>query len=265
MNRGRLAILTATLLMLAGVTIIAGSLVLWTPPANAFRPLALGVATGGAALLVGTLLLGRAVRRQHQAALSRACAYRGLELRRLTRKRDKAAAFAPFEHIKQLNGGAGGLAWIATGRPHDPDPTLTIFEHTFATNIGGAPVPVTHTVAALDCPRSWPDLSLTAAHLGHRLAALARAPGLRLENESFNRRWHIRADDEDFATLVLTPEMQADLLGLPKHASVHIGQGTLTVIYKKKLKPEALADLARAVEGVMARIPPELDAWPPSD
>jgi|GEM_PF-1346848 len=220
----------------------------------------------GAAVLFGFLLLIVAISKGTKAAANRqasaiadACAPFGLTYAAFAKIEEKDAAFAPYAHLSHLRTGGKGLAWMA--RNPAGEPPLVLLQHRYVVSTGQTTVQVSHTLAAMPCPTSWPSLALTPEHFGHRIAGMLGKGDLRLENDEFNKRWFVDADDEDFAAVLLSPEMQAWLVGVPKWATFHVGHGQIICAAKKALKPEALADLVALCEEFAGLIAPELQAW----
>lgn len=226
-------------------------------------PVVVGAAvTFGIVVLIVAITKGsKAAANKQAVAVAEACAPFGLTYQSFAKIEEKDAAFAPFAHLSHLRTGGKGLAWMA--RSPMGEPPLVLLQHRYVVSTGQTTVQVTHTLAALPCPVTWPPLSLTPEHLGHRIAGMLGKGDLRLENDEFNRRWFVDADDEDFAALVLSPAMQAWLVGVPKWATFHIGQGQIVCGAKKALKPEALAELVALCEEFTGLIAPELQAWIP--
>ena len=247
------------------VSLTAGLMIVVTLAVTTSQPFRVPVVVGAAVtfgfvLLVVAIAKGsKAAAGRQAAAIAEACAPFGLAYQAFAKLEEKDAAFAPFAHLAHLRTGGKGLAWMA--RSLTGEPPLVLLQHRYVVSTGQTTITVTHTLAALPCPDTWPTLALTPEHLGHRIAGMLGKGDLRLESEEFNKRWFVNADDEDFAAVVLSPEMQAWLVGAPKWATFHIGQGWLICAAKKALKPEALADLVALCEEFSGAIAPELQAW----
>lgn len=234
-----------------------------------FRVLPVGVVVTG--VICGSALVALAIivsvtraQQRHRRALADACARLGIAPRVFRQNEERGPTFEPYAHIEQFKSGAKGLAWLA----RDPTPgtegtDLVLLEHHYIVHTGQAAVRVTHTAAIRTCPRSWPRLSLTAEHVGHRIGALFGKRDMLLENDEFNKRWFVDAEDEDFAALVLTPEMQQWLLEVPRSVAFRLGDGHLVCLEKKQVKPEDLHELVGLLRGFESRIPSELQAWFP--
>lgn len=217
------------------------------------------IVLGALPLIAGIVGGVSASERRRKTSLREECEAMGLEHTVAKQLPDRKAWFAPFEHVKVLRTGAKGLVWIADSPP-GADP-LVLFEHFYIVSTGNSVARIVHTVAAKPCPPSWPALTLTPRHLGHRIAALFERRDVQLESAEFNRRWFVRCDDEDFAILLLGPEMQTWLLETARRAVFVIGEGRLACLERKAPKRGRLARLTGLVEGFLARVPPELEAY----
>ena len=144
-------------------------------------------------------------------------------------KPEKAAAFAPFEHLKDhLRHGEKGVRWSAAGALGAA--RLSVIEHSYTVSTGKSSTTFYNTVARVEAPAAWPALRLSEEHLFHKLGGLFGMKDMQLDNEHFNKRWRITCDHEDFALLVLTPEVQ-EWLG---HSSI----STTRLYDKRKMRPE---------------------------
>lgn len=213
-------------------------------------------------LVVGILQACRANDRKIRAELADICTEVGLLYHKLGKGDDKQEIFAPFAHLKQLRTAEKGLTWIA----HDPTNTnpLILLRHQYIVSTGQAMIQIVHTLASSPCPTAWPELALTPRNLGHRIAAFLGVRGVRMENEAFNRAWSVKTHNEDFAALVLTPEMQAWLLDAPRWVRFHISKGLVTCLAVKASKPEQLREQIALHQSFVEHIPPELQAWIPT-
>ena len=249
-------------ILVAAVLVVIGVVVIGVTTSQSVRvPVVVGaaIAFGLVFLILSIVKASERAARKNSAAIGELCTQQGLLYQPMSRHDDRDAAFAPFEHLDQLRTGSKGLVWIAT------DPTgrnpLTLLQHRYVVSTGQTTVQIVHTIAALPCPPTWPILKLGSEHLGHRIADMLGKGDLKLESDEFNKRWFVKADDEDFATLVLSPEMQEWLIDAPKWATFHIEHGQLVCAAKKAFKPEALPELIELCHGFANLIAPELQAW----
>ncbi|MCP3905374.1 MAG: hypothetical protein GY715_17235 [Planctomycetes bacterium] len=138
------------------------------------------------------------------------------------------------------------------------DRRLRIFQHTYVVNTGQAVIPVHHTAYVCDAP-AWPEMVISKRGLFSRLAwALGRRGGLRLEHEPFNTSRRVRTDDEDFAIMLLGPEMQRFLAERPDIAW-RIGDGRLAMIYNGPLRFDSMGRSLERLHRFWDLVPPELE------
>jgi len=138
------------------------------------------------------------------------------------------------------------------------DRSLTIFQHTYVVNTGQAVVPVHHTAYVCAAP-AWPEVIIIRRGLFSRIAwKLGRRGGLRLEHEPFNRGRRVRCTDEDFAIMLLGPEMQRFLAERPDIAW-RIGDGRLAMVYSGALRFDRIGASIDRLHRFWALIPPELE------
>lgn len=168
-----------------------------------------------------------------------------------------AVAFAAMGSFQTLKRGAGGVRWSAR---HEAS-GVSLLEHYYTTGSGKSTQHHYHTIAAIPCPPTWPALSVEPAGLFAKLAEFFGSRDIKVEDEAFNKRFRVMADQEDFALVVLTPEAQRWFMTLPDALGVRIGAGAIAVFKRRTMKPEELAALAELPARLAALIPPELDAY----
>lgn len=161
-------------------------------------------------------------------------------------------AFGLLGPFMGLQRGAAGIRWSARGGD------VTLVEHYYTTGGGKSTQHHYHTIAAVACPTTWPTLSIEPGGLLGKLAELFGAKDIKVENEAFNKRWRVKCPHEDFALLVLTPEIQQWFMSLPEGVGVRIGSGAAAVFKRRVLKPEELAGFAQLAPRLAAMIPPEI-------
>lgn len=250
--------------LVAAVLVVIGVVVIGITTSQSVRvPVVVGatITFGMVFLIVGIVKASKQAARKNAAAVGKFCAEQGLLYQPMSKHDNRDAAFASFKHLDQLRTGSKGLVWIATD-PSGKKP-LTLLQHRYVVSTGQTTVQIVHTIAALPCPPAWPPIKLASEHLGHRIAGVFGKGDLKLESEEFNKRWFVKTDDEDFATLLLGPEMQTWLLDTPKWATFQIEHGQLVCAAKKALKPEELPRLAELCQGFADLIVPELRMWIP--
>lgn len=256
-KRFRYVMLAAALLAL-----IAGGVAV-TSPQSIRVPVVTGIAVtiGVVAFITVVVGLSKAGARKNTAETAEACGEHGLHFHKLGKHDDKDAPFSRVAHLQQLRTGSKGLTWTA----HDPagERPLVLLQHQYVVSTGQTTMQIVHTIAAMPCPPAWPAVSLTAENLGHRIAGVFGKRDIQLESDEFNKRWFVTSDDERFATILLGPEMQAWLLGLPKWATFAVGKGQVLCIAKKSIKPKDLGEFIEISEQFAAMIAPELREWVP--
>lgn len=205
----------------------------------------------------------------------------GLTLNDKPTKQDKFDAFERLEHLKRtLSGGWKNVRRIATAE-HRGIPVQMLM-HTYTTSNGKNTSTITHTVVTTPCPPAWPQLGIGREHLGHRiLEAFGGAKDLQVEDNVFNETFRIRTDDEVFATLALSPAVQAFLLEITKRGpgatsgkkqtirlsreQWSIAHGGLTLLIAGRVKPDEIEHLLDRVVTFRALLPRELDAYTPNE
>ena len=125
---------------------------------------------------------------------------------------------------------------------------------------GQTVVPIYHTVFRCEAPQ-WPTTHLTPrGWLGRVLMKLGHSPPLLLENDGFNRRFRIKATNEDFAVTLLTPTVQQHLLGKTNVRWI-IEPGSLSLVYGGAMKSARLERSVRRVAEFWSLIARDLLAW----
>ena len=110
-----------------------------------------------------------------------------------------------------------------------------IFEHTYLVYNGSTMMPVNHTILSTASP-NWPELSIAPRSWLSRLAErFGWESGFHLENAEFNNRFKVKTADEDFALMLLSPEMQHFILDKPG-VWWNIKPGRLCLIYNGPLR-----------------------------
>jgi hypothetical protein len=174
----------------------------------------------------------------------------------------KGAAFGSISHLPNLRSGSRGISWHAAGQ--SAGRPIEIVEHRYVVQAGKSTHVVVHTVFSTPCPHTWPGLSLTPENFFHRIGEVFGIKDIRLEDETFNRRWRVKGDDESFAALVLVPEVQQWLASAPGRESWVIGKGRVCLLRHGRVKPADVKATAARVAQLVDQIPPELAAWAPA-
>jgi hypothetical protein len=160
----------------------------------------------------------------------------------------------------QLKTGSTGVQWTVFG--HVGQTPVAMCEHRYTTGSGKNKSTHYNTIAATPAPQAWPFVELSPESVFHRIGELFGSKDFKVEDEAFNRKWRVKVTDEEFALLVLTPEVQAWCMTLPKYAQVRVGGGAVTVALGKYISKDATMLINRCVE-LSRMLPQELHAWEP--
>ncbi|MCC6428881.1 MAG: hypothetical protein IT435_18930 [Phycisphaerales bacterium] len=221
----------------------------------------------GVSLLVGVFFLvilivvaASKAERQRKELLAKSLDSLGLSVVHKPDKDQKAQAFAALGGCwSKLRHGAPKINWFATGDVNDR--SMTLVEHSYTVSTGKSSHTVYHSIAASPAPENWPTVEMNQEHLLHKIAEFLGSKDYRVEDEAFNKRWRIKVGDEDFALMVLTPEVQAWSMDLPGSTIVRIGKGAITIAIPSALRGDAAQELVSRCASLADMLPPELDAW----
>jgi hypothetical protein len=104
----------------------------------------------------------------------------------------------------------------------------------------------------------WPHVNIRARRgLARLFYTWGRRPGISLENEHFVKSFRVDSDDEDFAVLLLTPEIQAFLLDLPG-VNWSLGRGAITMFTPGRLVHNRIDGALKQLGDFRRLIDPEL-------
>jgi len=107
----------------------------------------------------------------------------------------------------------------------------------------------------------WPKVQIRARR---RLAGLRYRLGLRtgimLDNEAFNAAFKVTSRDEEFAIMLLSPELQAYILDKPT-VDWSAGGGSIKLWYRGRLNKKRVDQALERLAGFDALITPELLDW----
>ena len=215
--------------------------------------------------IIGILLFASRVRKQQRAELQAALGELGCQTVDTKTRDDKAAAFEPFSACKALRYGAKGVRTAAAGTVDGYE--VRLLQHAYTVSTGQSSTTIVHTGVATPVPHGWPRVVLTGEHLGHKIAGLFGKGDKKLEDEAFNKAWHIEPEAnasgaaDEFTVLLLAPEVQAFLTPKPRGESWAIGRGWMICLRQGSTKPERLKELTRRVVELRRMLPPELDAF----
>lgn len=85
-------------------------------------------------------------------------------------------------------------------------------------------------------PTSWPKVRIRCRRFFARLLyRLGKQPGIMLDDEQFNAAFRVDCEDEEFAVLLLNPQLQAYLLE-KTNVSWSAGRGAIKLFYRGGLK-----------------------------
>jgi len=197
--------------------------------------------------------------RKRLHALSEGLTRAGMRSWATPSEQEKQNAFDRLGPFRDLREGAKGVVWCARGAVQGRD--VTLVEHRYTTGSGKNRTTIRHTVAAVAAPEQWPAVSLVDENLLHKIADLFGSKDLRLEDDTFNKRWRISADHEEFALLVLSPQVQAWSLALERRAMIRVGRGGICIATNWVATLEGVQRLSAKVCELAALLPPELEAW----
>ncbi len=172
---------------------------------------------------------------------------------------EKHAAFESVGPFQELRTGAAGVVWSASGEVQGRQ--VVLLEHRYSTGSGKNRRTYHHTIASVPAPAAWPAVRLVDENIFHKIAELFGSKDVKLDDEAFNKRWRVTADDAEFAVLVLSPEVQSWSLLLPRGTQVRVGRGAVCVAAARRGDAEAALGLAHRARELASLIPPELEAW----
>jgi hypothetical protein len=172
------------------------------------------------------------------------------------KKADKGfhLAFGPLPGIPR----SGSVQHIFTGTLDGR--SVTAFQHFYMITTGQATIPIYHVVCITEAP-PWPPVKVAPRNaIGRLLYRAGVRRGLLLEDEKFNAAMKVKAADEDFALLLLGPEMQQFI---PAHRPItwQINPGYLALISGGQMKFDLLEQRLEILRAFWRLIPEELEAW----
>ncbi|MCG3121983.1 MAG: hypothetical protein GIKADHBN_00356 [Phycisphaerales bacterium] len=212
---------------------------------------------GGIAVLVTVVVLADRARRKK---IAEALAALGFEQHTKPDDLEKDSAFALLgPSWADLRTAGKGVKWTARGEV-DGRPVVLV-EHQYTTGSGKSRQTHVHVVAATPAPPAWPDVRLTREGLFDKLGAVFGSKDFTVEDENFNKRWKVKTTNEDFALLVLTPQVQAWSMNLDQSTMIRIGPGAITVARRGALAADSVVGLIRRCAELANLLPVELEAW----
>jgi len=216
-----------------------------------------------AAIIVASLRMTAAVRAQILAVAESL----GYEVVYRPEMRDRERVFSKIEPV--VAGSSRGMGMIAS--PHakgtDQPTACSLFMHRHTRGSGSNRSTTTTIGAIVDAPAQWPTLTLSPEHIGYKIGKWFGMNEFEAEHEEFNKRWFVATDDEPFAILALTPEVQDWLAEPPASPDRYrelwvIGSGVVACL-AQHTSPTRLALLAERARTLRSLLPPELDAYEP--
>jgi hypothetical protein len=140
------------------------------------------------------------------------------------------------------------------------DHPAVFFEHSRVVSTGETSHTIVHSVYATEAP-DWPELGVTPRNI---ISKLLRHVGVRkgvlLDDPAFNHAFVVRCEDEPFAVTLLTPEMQAFMLGKTT-SRWRCAHGRVFLIYKGALKLERMPVSVDRLARFWSHVPTEVQAW----
>lgn len=215
---------------------------------------------GFAVVFVVILILTSRAAKKQRERLAAAVAGRGGQINFDLSDDDAARALTLFPKLSELDRPLNCVKWVAAlsvnGVP------VTVLQHRYSTGSGKNRRTHVHTGVAVEASRRWPLLSLTREHALHRIADVMGFKDIRLEDEAFNKAWRVRSEDESFAILALTPEVQAWLMGTLGTKRTHwewsIGRGSVCVMTSARFDVEELEWAVEKPGELLRRLPAEM-------
>jgi len=214
------------------------------------------LAAGLAIVIAVMILIIRAARRSGPKRADKpgeVAARLGLTYRK---KGEKAfhRAFGPLPGIPRSGSVQHVFTGVLDGRP------VTAFQHFYMVTTGQATIPIYHTICIREAP-PWPPVKVAPRNpIGRLLYRLGMRRGLLLEEEAFNAAMKVKAADEDFALLLLHPEMQQFILAQPG-ITWQINPGHIALISGGQMKFDLLEQRLETLRAFWQLVPEELEAW----
>jgi hypothetical protein len=168
-------------------------------------------------------------------------------------------ALTSIPMLRSLPRAEDGIEFLAqllvAGRP------TTLVMHRYSTGSGKSRRTHDHTIAAVDCPESWPELSVSPESIFHRLAQFFGSKDIQLDDAEFNKQWHVQGPDENFALVCLDQSVQSWLSTYAQGLSIRWGQGALCVIASRRLNAEEIEGFLLLPGALLLALPEELQAY----
>jgi Protein of unknown function (DUF3137) len=166
------------------------------------------------------------------------------------------AALEAVGHPPELKDGPSGVKWAAEVK--SAKRLVWAVEHSYSRGSGKSRRTYTHTLASTQVPRTWATTTIARANVWNKLSELMGKKDMQLDNSAFNKVFHVTTDDENFALVFLTPQLQEWMLATPKDWSFRVSHGTLHVLSPHASRPETLTPLCDAPAHILTLTTPEL-------
>jgi hypothetical protein len=142
------------------------------------------------------------------------------------------------------------------------DHAVQIFERSTWIWMGTFAAPmVTEIYYSTEAPSEWPKVQVRARRgFGAMFYKPGRKGALELDDVKFNKAFKVTTKDQDFAIMLLSPEIQQYML---KKTSVDwsFGDGSTKLWYRGSLKKGRIKRSLSRLDGLLALINPELDYY----
>ena len=244
-------------MMLAFAEILAQSSSNRSPPLLVFV-----IVPAAVVLILMAIALGNRLTRKRREDVVRHLSGKGWTARVAPAKKkmdaeflaQSAAALSAFPELASRPEGTAWLAFRTTARG-----VVTLLEHEYATGGGKNRQIHRRTMASVQIGGEMPELTVKEHGIFKKIGELLGVKDIALDNEAFNARYRVWCEDETFAVLLLTPEVQAMLAGCAKPAPVVTARGSAVCLHvPKHLTPEKALALGEMAEELLELIPAEI-------
>jgi hypothetical protein len=167
-----------------------------------------------------------------------------------------AVALAP---LPKLVSRPERTTWTAEGSIDGVD--LIVLEHHYTTGSGKSRQTHNHAVVSFPVPPTWPKLDAYPENFFHKIGELFGSKDIKVDDEAFNKRFRVTGPNEDFVLLLLSPEVQTQMLAWDKQLTLAVGSGRLCVVRGSHPSAEQWQTLIDTALALRLALPPELDGW----
>jgi hypothetical protein len=212
---------------------------------------------GFVALVIIILVVGKRVSRKRRAAIAQVLMSQGWTAQPEPTDADKSDAFQPFAYLNRLPDGPKGIEWCARGQLAEHPAAL--IEYQYSTGSGKSRQTHCLTLLHIAAPAAWPLVTLFPESFFHRIGEkLGLKADLKLENETFNKRWRIASQSDDTALAILSSDIQ-ELLQIADSAEWWaFGAGGIVLCHTRHYKPDKLGTVMHRMEELLRRLDPAL-------